>query len=273
MKNQFGTNINYINSVYPITGKKKAISGIIPGLAFFCFLLFGFSLTTTGKTRERLVFDLKLGFIKGGEAVMVIKDTAYNGRPAKSFHLKGRTTGITDKIFNVNNEYESIIDAVTYLPYKAIRNAKERKYRYYNEAYFYHDTDSVYSEKTGWIKVPHDLTDLLTVFFYFIKRDMLDEIDLNKAVEIPTLHGHDIQLIKIKYNGTEQVESKMGMIECYVLSPVVEKGKVLKRADGIKLYISKEGKIPVQFDFETKVGTLKAILQSYKINGREQIKN
>jgi len=273
MKNQFGTIVKYVSIVFLQDGKKNAISGTFRGLAFFCLLVFCFSLATTGKTRERLVFDLKLGFIKGGEAVMVIKDTAYNGNPAKSYHLKGRTTGITDKIFNVNNEYESIIDAVTYLPYKAVRSAKERKYRYYNEAYFYHDTDSVYSEKTGWIKVPHNLTDLLTVFFYFIKLNMLSEIDLNKAIEIPTLHGHDIQLIKIKYDGTEQVETKMGMVECYVLSPVVEKGKVLKRADGIKIYISKEGKIPAQLDFETKVGTLRAVLQSYKINGREQIKN
>jgi len=64
----------------------------------------------------------------------------------------------------------------------------------------------------------------------------------------------------------------MGMVDCYVLSPIMEKGKMLKRADGISFYISKEGKFPVQLDFETKVGTLKAVLQSYKINGKEQIK-
>jgi hypothetical protein len=273
MKNQYTNSIHSIQAVFRMTGKHKAISATIPGLVFFCLLLLSFSLVASGKIRERLVFDLKLGFIKGGEAVMVIKDTAYNGNPAKSYHLKGRTTGVTDKIFNVNNEYESIIDAVTYLPYKAIRNAKERKYRYYNEAYFYHDTDSVYSAKTGWMKVPHDLTDFLTVFFYYVKQNMSGEINLNKTIEIPTLHGHEISLIKIKYDGTETIECKMGTVECYVLSPVLEKGKVLKRADGIKLYISKEGKIPVQLDFETKVGTLRAILQSYKINGREQIKN
>ena len=271
MKNRFSARNSKTKTIYFQTGRN--IERAIRGGLFFVLLVLGFSIASNAKTRERLVFDLKLGFVKGGEAVMVIKDTAYNGNPAKSYHLKGRTTGVTDKIFNVNNEYESIIDAVTYLPYKAIRNAKERKYRYYNEAYFYHDLDSVYSAKTGWMKVPHDLTDFLTVFFYYVKRNMQGEVNLNKTIEIPTLHGHDISLIKIKYDGTEMVECKMGIVECYVLSPVLEKGKVLKRADGIKLYISKEGKIPVQLDFETKVGTLKAILQSYKINGREQIKN
>jgi hypothetical protein len=234
-------------------------------------LLFAFS--SEGRNRERLVFDLKLGFIKGGEAVMIIKDTSFNGNKAIFYHLKGRTTGITDKIFDVNNEYESIIDAQTYLPYKAIRNAKERKYRYFNEVFFYQDKDSVYSEKTGWMKVPHNLSDLLTVFFYFVKQNMLSEIDGNKTLIIPTIHGHEVQNIKIKYDGIQMVESKMGMVECYVLSPLVDKGKVLKRADGVKLFISKDSKIPVQLDFETKVGTLRAVLQSYKINGKEQIKN
>lgn len=239
----------------------------------FSIILFLCSVSGSfGKGREQLFFNLKLGFIKGGEAVMIIKDTTYNGIQARSYHLKGRTTGITDKLFSVNNEYESIIDADTYLPYKAIRNAKERKYRYYNEAFFYHDVDSVYSQKSGWIKVPHNLTDFLTVFFYFVKNNLLNDIELNKAVILPTLHGHEISMIKIKCDGIEMIETKMGTIECYVISPIIEKGKVLKRADSIKLYISKEGKFPVLLEFETKVGILRAILQSYKIDGEEQIK-
>jgi len=237
------------------------------------FLVVLFILTASGKKRERLAYDLKLGFIKGGEAVMVIRDTVFNGRDAVYYHLKGKTTGVTDKIFNVNNEYESIIDEETYLPYKAVRNAKEKKYRYYNEAYFYQDRDSVYSEKSGWMKVPHHTTDFLTVFFYFLKYNNLNDIGQDRTLAIPTLHGHEVKLIKIRFSGTEMVETKMGMTECYAISPLVEKGKVLRRADGIKLYISKEYNVPLQLDFETKAGTLKAVLQSYKINGKEQIKD
>jgi hypothetical protein len=245
---------------------------ILKGISVLAILLL-FSTSGSARNRERLFFDLKLGFIKGGEAVMIIKDTTYNGNEAVYYHLRGRTTGITDRIFNVDDEYESIIDATTYLPYKSIRNARERKYRYYNEVLYYQDKDSVYSEKTGWIKVPHNLTDFLTVFFYYIKHQMNENSDPNRELTLPTLHGHDIQQIKIKNSGKEMVETKIGMVECYVVSPLVEKGKVLKRADGIKLYISVDDKFPVQLDFETKAGTLRALLQSYKINGKEQIKN
>jgi len=250
----------------------QEVSSPVKGImTLLVLLLVTFSLS--GRNRERLVFDLKLGFIKGGEAVMIIKDTTYNGNKAVYYHLRGRTTGITDKVFDVDNEYETFVDANTYLPYKAVRNAKERKYKYYNEVFFYHDRDSVYSKKTGWMKVPHDVTDFMTVFFYFIKHDMLEGIDQDKSMELPTFHGHEVKNIRIKSGGSEMVETKIGMKECYVLSPLVEKGKVLKRADGVKLFILKDTKTPVQLDFETKAGTLRAILQSYKINGREQIKN
>ncbi len=227
---------------------------------------------TNGKTRERLVFDLKLGFVKGGEAVLLIRDTVFNGRPAVDYHLKGRTTGVPDKLFKVDDVYESIVDAETYLPYRSVRNIKERKYRYYNEVFYYRDTDSIYSKKTGMMKVPHNLSDILTVFFYFARKNMLDDIDHGKTVVIPTLNGHEISNIKIMFNGFEKVDTPMGPVDCYVLSPKIDKGKVLKRSDGLKFYISRDKKIPIQLDFDTKAGTLRAVLESYKINGKEQFK-
>ncbi len=225
-----------------------------------------------GKMRERLVFDLKLGFVKGGEAVLVIKDTLFNGNNAIDYHLKGRTTGITDKLFKVDDVYESTVDARTYLPYRAVRNIKERKYRYYNEVFFNQAVDSIYSKKTGQIKVPHNLTDILSVFFYFVRQGMIHDIDEGKSIVIPTINGHDIKQIKIRFDGFEDIQTKMGPVTCYVLSPVMEKGKVLTRSDGLKFYISKDKKIPIQLDFDTKAGTLRAELVSYKISGKEQFR-
>jgi hypothetical protein len=243
------------------------------GMILSIILSFSIPFLASGKTRERLVFDLKFGIIKGGEAVMTIKDTTFNGNKAVDFHLKGRTTGMTDRIFKIDDIYESTVDAQTYLPYRALRNIRERKYRYYNEAFFFQDNDSLYSQRTGGIRVPHQLSDILSVFFYFVKTNMITEIDDGKNVVIPTLHGHEIQNVKIRFCGMDTLETKMGKVESYVLSPEVEKGKVLKRSDGLRFYFSKETKIPIQLDFETKVGTLRAILVSYRINGVEQIKS
>ncbi|HOY50242.1 MAG TPA: hypothetical protein PLX49_00680, partial [Prolixibacteraceae bacterium] len=46
--------------------------------ALLVFIFLGQAGAVGAKTRERLVFDLKLGFVKGGEAILTIRDTTYN---------------------------------------------------------------------------------------------------------------------------------------------------------------------------------------------------
>ena len=114
------------------------------GLKLFLFtFICALAMNGEGRNREILVFDLKLGFVNGGEAILTIRDTSFNGKKAVDYHLKGYTTGITDKIFKVDDIYESTVDAKSYLPYRSVRNIKERNY---NEVFHYHDKDSIFSE-------------------------------------------------------------------------------------------------------------------------------
>ena len=139
------------------------------GITLLVFLL----AQSVSAKRERILFDLKFEFAKGGEAVLVITDTIYKGLPAIHYYMVARTTGITDKLFGVNDVYETIVDAKTLLPLKSIRNIKERKYRWYNETYFYHDIDSLNSNKTGWIAIPDNLVDIVSVFFYLDRKSVV----------------------------------------------------------------------------------------------------
>ncbi len=233
-------------------------------------ILFSLSFSSQAK-KERLLFDLKFAFAKGGEAVLTINDTVFNGKPAILYSMIGRTTGITDKLFGVNDAYETIVDAESYLPLKSIRNIKENKYRWYNETLYYHDVDSILSQKSGKRAVPHDLVDILSVFFYFINKHLFDDIGRGHAVTLPTFHADKISDVTIKYVGETRVETEMGEINALILAPVVDKGKLLKRSDGLRFYISKDKKVPILIEFEMKLGTLKAELRSYKIDNVEQI--
>lgn len=220
--------------------------------------------------KEEIKYDLKFGIIKGGEANLVIRDTKFNGRNAVNYYLTGQTTGITNTLFGVYDIYETIVDPETMLPLKSIRNIKEKKYRWYNETLFYHETDSINSQRTGWQAVPDNLVDIVSVFFYFVNKHMFDEIEKGYTVSLPTYHADKISDVTIKYSGEAVIDTDLGRIDCYILSPVVEKGKLLNRSDGLKLYISKEKKIPVLFEFDMKAGTLRAVLKSYHIDGVAQ---
>jgi hypothetical protein len=236
---------------------------------FTALLLFTFSLFAEAK-KEIIVFHLKFGFIKGGEAELIISDTVFHGKRARHYYLMGKTTGLTDKLFGVNDIYETTVDAETILPLKSIRNIKEGKYRWYNETLYYHDIDSINSQRSGWRSVPDNLVDIVSVFFYFIHHHLLDNLQPGAGITLPTFHADKIDDVSVKYLGDQRIETGLGKIDCYVLSPSVNKGKLLKRSDGLKFFISKESRLPVLLEFDMRVGALRAELESYHVDGKEQ---
>ena len=238
---------------------------------FIIFLLLLFVKSQVFAKKESLFFNLKFGIIKGGEAQFIISDTTYNNKKAIHYYIVGRTTGFTDKLFGVNDVYETIVDAETRLPLKAIRNIKEKKYRWYNETFFYHDIDSMNSQRSGWKPIPDNLLDLVSVFFYFINKHVIENIEPSAKTTLPTFHADKISDVSVKYIGQENIKTDLGEISCYVLAPQVDKGKLLNRADGLKFFISKEKKVPVLLEFDMRVGALRAVLKRYKIDGVEQI--
>lgn len=226
--------------------------------------------TLTAK-EERIRYSLKFGFVKGGVAELVISDTVFQNTEALHYYLAGRTTGLTDKLFGVNDIYETTVDAQTRLPLKSIRNIKEGKYRYYNETLYFHDADSIYSQKSGGREAPENLVDIISVFFFFINNHLMKDIEQGEEVTLPTFHADKIDDVTVQYLGETTVDTDLGKIDCYILSPTVKKGKLLNRSDGLKFFISKETKMPVLLEFDMRVGALRAILQSYKIDGKEQV--
>jgi len=221
--------------------------------------------------KEVISFDLKFGFVKGGEAKFIISETTFNNQPAVAYHLIVRTTGLTDKLFGVDDEYQTLVDAQNGLPLKSIRNIKEGKYSWYNETLYFQDQDSIFSQKSGGRSVPDTLVDIVSVFFYFIDHYLMDEIEKGKKVTLPTFHADKIDDVTVKYVGDRKIETDLGKTDCHVLAPVIDKGKLLKRSDGLKFFISKSTKIPILLEFDMRVGALRAVLNSYTINGEEQI--
>ncbi|MEN6456509.1 MAG: DUF3108 domain-containing protein [Prolixibacteraceae bacterium] len=240
-------------------------------LLFTFFMLIFFS--AAAQPVEKLKYDLRYSVFKGGEAKLTATNTTYEGMPAIHYHLEGNTTGVTDRLFSVHDIYESWVNPETTLPYKFIRNVKERNYRYYNETRFFQENDSLSSTRSGGKKVPHNMADILTAFFYLRQHNYLDKLDKGEEFTIPVYHADEYFMMTVKYLGTEKIKSKMGTKECHVISPRVDKGKLLKRSDGLKFYITKdEDRIPLLLEFDMVIGSLKCELDSYKKQGVDQLK-
>ena len=234
-------------------------------IVFFTFVL----PFTVISSEIKVKFHFKFGFVKGGEGTMTISDTTFNGKAAINYHVIGRTTGLAQKIYDVYDVYETIVDAETLLPLKAIRDVKEGNYERYNETFFYHDRDSLYSERTDWKAMPKNTVDILSVFFYFINKNPFENMQPGDAVIFPTYSAEKIRDISIKYLRDEELKTRLGSFDTHVLKPSV-KSKILNKSDGIKCHLAKETKVPIYAELDLTVGALKAVLRSYTIDGVEQ---
>ena len=96
-------------------------------------------------------------------------------------------------------------------------------------------------------------------------------MERNERVSMASFHADKIDTVSILYHGLHRVKTGLGDKNAFVLTPSIDKGKVLKRADGLKFFIAQKERIPVMFEFDMRVGALRAVLKSYKIDGVEQI--
>lgn len=231
-----------------------------------------FVLNVNSQPIEEMEYILRFGIIHGGKATVTAQKVKLNKQPAIHYHLRGKTIGLVDKIYEVNDVYESWVNPQTYLPVKSIRNVREQKYRFYDEVTYDHVNDSLFSLKSGRKKVPDNVNDMVSVFFYIRQNHFFDNLLAGKKVEIPVYHGDDLFIMHLEYLGIETIDTKIGKKICYVVSPKVPKGKLFKSSDDLKIYITKdENRLPIYAEFNLLVGSLKCELISYKINGRDQL--
>ena len=236
-----------------------------------CLILF-VALKPNAQPIEEMEYVLRFGFIRGGKANLTAQEDKIEKRKTIHYHMRGRTTGLVDKIYEVNDVYESWVDPKTNLPVKSVRTVKEQKYRFHDEVIYDHENDSVFSLVAGRKKVPDNVNDLVSVFFYIRNNKIFESMLSGNNVEIPVFHGEDLFIMHLQILGTETIDTKIGTKLCYVVSPKVPKGKLFKSSDDLRIYITKdENLLPIYAEFSLFLGALKCELVSYRIKGVDQM--
>jgi hypothetical protein len=238
----------------------------------FVILIFSLPVFSQAQPLEEMEYVLRFGFIKGGKATLVAEPDRVNRQQTIHYRMRGRTTGLVNKVYDVNDVYESWVDPKSFLPVKSIRNVKEQNYRFYDEITYDHVNDSVFSKVSGRKKVPDQVNDLVSVFFYIRQNQYFESLLNGAKVQIPVYHGEELFIMELKYIGIKTIDTKIGRKECYVVTPKVPKGKLFKDSDDLKIYITKDSnRLPIYAEFELLLGALKCELVDYKINGVNQL--
>ena len=231
-----------------------------------------FALKISAQPLEEMEYILRFGIIKGGKATLTAQNEKLNKKATIHYKMRGKTTGLVDKLFEVNDVYESWVDPHTSLPIKSMRNVKEQKYRFYDEVTYDHKNDSIFSLKKGRKKVPKNVNDLVSVFFFIRQNQYFEQMLSGKDIEIPVFHGDELFIMHLDYLGTKTIDTKIGKKLCYVVSPKVPKGKLLKGSDDLRIFITADdNRLPIYAEFSLTLGSLKCELNEYKIGGVNQL--
>lgn len=233
--------------------------------------LFGYA-QSAFQDGEYFKFQISYGFINAGIATLNLKETTYNGK--KVYHAKGYgyTTGVTKRLFRVEDDYQSYFDVKTGKPYRYIRKIDEGGYTKNEEGFFQYESNRVHvknhkhkTEKYVSISNSNNIQDIVSSFYYLRNHNKIDNLKTGETIEIDMFFDEEVYKFRLKLLGKEEIKTKFGKVKTLKFRPYVQAGRVFKEEESLTIWVSDDAnKIPLKVQASLFVGSLKAELVDYK---------
>lgn len=240
-------------------------------LLFFILLTSWVSFTQESafQSGESFKFRISYGFVNAGEATLNLSTATYDGKSV--YHAKGYgyTTGITKRLFKVEDDYQSYFDKVTGRPYRFIRKIDEGGYTKNQEGFFDQSKNTVlikdYKNNTQkTFNVVPNIQDIVSSFYYLRNHEKINSLKKGETIEIDMFFDDETFKFKLKFMGKEEIKTKFGKINTLKFRPYVQSGRVFKEDESLTMWVSDdENKVPLKIQASLMVGSLKAELIKY----------
>ena len=218
----------------------------------------------------KLYYNWNFVWLPAGEVTFKVHELENQYR----ITVRGQTYSSYEWFYKVTDNYESYLDKETLLPKIHIKDVQEGGFTRYDRTTFYQDEERAvsYRGKTRNDLQPKELDvdpcmhDLISII-YFARN--LDYGSLRPKQEIPIkiLMDQKTHPLKIRYLGPEDnVKVKgSGRYNTLRFSPQLITGDLFDEGDEMKIYVSNDrNKIPLLIESPVSVGSVKAVLKSYK---------
>ncbi len=218
---------------------------------------------------ERLKYEIHYGFIRGGEAILAVRDAVYEGKTVNNLYLNGKTVGLASSLYLVDDTYQSFTDIQTNWPLKSIRDIHENRYKHFSTQTFDHlsrkDSSICNSSKSGKVVVVKGCQDILSSVYY-LRSIMIDrKPKQDERFIVDTYFTDENFSLIIRFKGYEMVRTEFGKIECMKFMPEVLTGRVFKSKDDMTIWFSNDTNfIPIRIKFDIFIGSVYCDLTEYQ---------
>lgn len=237
-------------------------------LLFSCLLSSAQPSTSAYKSGEYLKYRMHYGIINAGYASVQIDEIMHESKPA--FHVigKGWTVGMIKFFFEVKDNYQTKFYEDSQLPYHFRRRVDEGGYIISRDVYFDQKKGEAFIEdhkknKTKTLEIGK-VQDMISSFYYLRNHD-LSSMEKGDEIQLDMFFDYETFDFRLKFLGTDDINTKFGKIKCLKFRPLVQSGRVFKEDESLTVWITADkNKIPIRIKAELAVGSLKADLDEFK---------
>ncbi|PPK87209.1 uncharacterized protein DUF3108 [Neolewinella xylanilytica] len=218
----------------------------------------------------KLYYNWNFVWLAAGEVTFRVTDLGDSYRVT----VKGRTYPSYEWFYKVTDNYTSYLDKETLLPKIHIKDIQEGGYQKYDRTTFFQDEERIVSYRgrtredtePKYMDVDPCMHDLISII-YFTRNLDYQALDEGDEIPIKILMDQEMHPLKIHYLGPEDnVKIKdNGRYNTLRFSPQLISGELFDEGDEMKIYVSDDrNKIPLMIESPVSVGSVKAVLKSYK---------
>ncbi len=219
---------------------------------------------------EWFKFRVHYGIVTAGYATLEVDDAVLNGKEV--FHIKGegRTTGISNWFFSVEDYYQSYVDKQKDIPYRFIRKIDEGGHTKDIQIDFNHTTNKalVYNKKHNekdLVSFPKDAQDMVSSFYYLRNNLDVKALEEGDTIDMNMFFDKENYKFRLKFLGRDTLKTNFGKVRCLIFRPYVQAGRVFKEKESLTVWVSDDdNKIPLLIKADLAVGSLKATLTQFK---------
>lgn len=248
----------------------------------FIFLThFNLFAQTTGQNTaftygEELHFEVSYGWLVLADAKLQVARRPHDQdqRPHYKIDVFGKTKGAATIFGRVNDNWGTYLDTESMLPTLSYRHIEEGNYRKHERVLFdqkkgkarmeLYDRENKTLRQVKEFNLPSQVQDIVSGF-YFLRSMDLKNLTPGESILIKGFFDKEIYNIKLIYEGTELIETELGMKDTYIFSPQLPKNKLFRGDFPIKVWVTKDqNKIPVKIKANLFLGSLNLDIKSTK---------
>lgn len=216
---------------------------------------------------EQFNWDLKVGFVKFGDAHMIRYKDNSNGRV--HVNAEAASAGVFKYLYKSRFRFRAQMNPKTGLPIQSSYNITQGDIDEYNRITYDHSTDPdstlINSLRSGEKRIHKNSFELLTAFLHFQKSLIRSDMQEGERFILKTYFTDTPWDLVIIYKGKEKINGILGEKECYVFNPVPAVGDFFDNEGDVRLWVTAdEYKIPVKMHADLNIAGVTATLIDYQ---------